>query len=1299
MNIQDLLRGGLRAAGIVANPISSGISSAAGYLSDPARWRSAARATRDTVLSPDWAGRQLDSTLPGRFVRKAADLTIGAGFRDIARDTYRFTPESISQEADSTGRTFWSVFRDRFDTNKNFRILQSQMRYIQQGASPTQAREMAISNYTANPTQDSELIGNIATIPQGTARSGGHAAISISNLVSRGGGTELTAEEAEKRYGIPQDLFEGVFGKDKKLKSLGSLREEGNQMLQEQFPGLPPGLSNSMAGIGVGAYIVSEFTGTGAGKKGAVKIADELIPQVSDAIRLSRNLTKEKDYLNAAKALGFKDKGALRAQQFMEKVVDFTAPIERQIIRAKKAGVDVSSAAYDIMYRIGNSLRANTLAASKLTEMGFPKLVKDIENSGYSMEDFSNYVVAKHVGSVESKFPGKTGLDPARVADYKKMEGMSHIFEPYRQQFVKMNQQMLDYAVEKGLVDTELATKLKEVYPEYVPMQRVFTLLEQEGQNAFGSRGVGGLSTQSVIQKMEGSERLVEDPVKAFMNKVRDTVVQGEKNVAGQTLSNFHDLGEADPFKLVPIKTAAQVKERQRLLEQLKEAGMENRETRKALAGSNKTYKEINDKIAATEAEYDELFEEAATRAADFDNQSAIDDVLSRATTREKRLSTLYAKKDLKEEELAELRLLADEGVADVKAMRQALKGTEAAQKNLERDTFSFYRDGIKETWEADKDIVAALKNLNEETLNPALRAVRGGVRVLKLGATGLNFPFAMANIVRDFMTGILNRPFKEDPLTFVRTTASALRTAGLHGVKNPITGKALSKTADEQFDELLRWGAGGTSFDITRENVGASFDLMKARANWRNRLEYFKKHPVEEFKNFIRFAEDTIGRSEEFGRLVNFYGSKQAFMKAGFSEEDATRKAVMAARETTADFYRRGSWGNWMNAFFPYFNAGIQGTRATVRAAKFNPERFAAKFATTIMIPYTVSMTNNLSTPEKREAWDNIPEWEKRTNIIWIREDGSYYKLPLVPNVGSAVSAIRHMFEGFRKDDPKAIVDIAQNLAGTFAPIDLSMQGIMSMGVTQLAKPWLETQSNYNIFTDQPIIPPDLQGLLPEDQYQQGKTSFAARLIGRATDSAPMNVQHLIEGYFGGTGRAVTHWIDTALQIGGIIDGEQVGGRGILEDTARRFYRSEPGTASEQEMHDTITKYQQESKSLNKRMNDRARVLLEGLRTVDPARRKELLLDAEQEYPGISKKLVDLVEQDSQGLTTAEKRIKNLGVTNGVRAAYIKARLIELPASQRRAYMLKLAKKRILTEEVTRQVMTLIVNDRLPEE
>ena len=155
------------------------------------------------------------------------------------------------------------------------------------------------------------------------------------------------------------------------------------------------------------------------------------------------------------------------------------------------------------------------------------------------------------------------------------------------------------------------------------------------------------------------------------------------------------------------------------------------------------------------------------------------------------------------------------------------------------------------------------------------------------------------------------------------------------------------------------------------------------------------RRHPVKPLRplqgrvygpqssELLRAAEDVVGVTEEATRLQQFKGTLDKLIKEGRTLEDATILAAKAARENTTNFSRRGNYGRVLSATIPYINAAIQGKRTFLRVLAQDPKRAAARIAVSAGVPVLSVTAWNLSSPERRAAYEDIPDWEKQAHII----------------------------------------------------------------------------------------------------------------------------------------------------------------------------------------------------------------------------------------------------------------------------------------------------------------------------
>ena len=198
--------------------------------------------------------------------------------------------------------------------------------------------------------------------------------------------------------------------------------------------------------------------------------------------------------------------------------------------------------------RIDKSLRSVNMATQFIKENGLEGVVKSLE-SIKDLDRLDQYLIAKHAPEREalSKTTGRE-LD----LDNKFIQAKAQEFEPHAKIVQDYAQKLLDYSVDAGLVIRNNALELKQRYPNYVPLNRVFNELEVVPSN-FKPKGPASIGKQTVVQKAVGSSREIESPIASLMEKTADAFMQGERNKTAQYLTGLETL-EGNPFSLRKLK-------------------------------------------------------------------------------------------------------------------------------------------------------------------------------------------------------------------------------------------------------------------------------------------------------------------------------------------------------------------------------------------------------------------------------------------------------------------------------------------------------------------------------------------------------------------------------------------------------------------------------------------------------------------------------------------------------------------------------------------------------------------------
>lgn len=751
------------------------------------------------------------------------------------------------------------------------------------------------------------------------------------------------------------------------------------------------------------------------------KGADNL-PIVGQNLGTVDNSTKNYiDQLSKAQADAAKPNGnklTVAKNEFVAKGIDALSPIEKPVEKAA-GGRDQ---ALSLRNQLDRSLRSDTIAGQYAKDNGLHDIVNGVKDT----KAFDQYVIAKHAADLEANGVN-TGRDLGK--DAKLVQDLGSKYEPQAKALNDYNNKLLDKTVGYGLISPETAGYLKQKYPNYVPFDRIFTDKEMAAQKGNGS-GPASLSTQTVVQRIKGSDRQIHSPLESVLAKTHDVIAQGERNLAAKEIVNTRML-PGNPLGLRELKP--------------------------------------NETIG-------------------------------------------------------------------------------------NRSTISHIDNGQKRVFETTPEAAQAAKSLNKIQLGLVGKILSYPTRALRLGATGVNLPFAATNVIKDAASAFINsRHPLQSSIANPKVFLQALSAAFNHGGKS--------------YAELVREGAGGTSFDIARNNAKQTIAKIRADRNPVTKTLYTVRHPGE----LLRAVEDTIGRSEEFSRAKEYFGNKQAAIRNGKSVSEAKAYGADAARNNTVNFARAGEYGRVLNSVLPYLNAGIQGSRTLMRNLRDRPLQTGAKIALTASLPIATTTAWNLNDPKRKAAYDDIQEYEKQGNIIIVPSNPvkdpktgrwNVIKIPVSQEIANLNNIVRNGVEAMQKDKNFDFGAMVGDLTGTVTSLNAqNPRQLLGQVTPQGIKPGIEALTNQNLFTGNPIVPDKMKNLDAKDQYGQN-TSGTAKVFGGATNISPYIIDNTIKTALGGAGQSLVNVTDNALAGAGVINPADIGGKSLGESISNRFTSAQGQTA-----------------------------------------------------------------------------------------------------------------------------------------
>ena len=438
-------------------------------------------------------------------------------------------------------------------------------------------------------------------------------------------------------------------------------------------------------------------------------------------------------------------------------------------------------------------------------------------------------------------------------------------------------------------------------------------------------------------------------------------------------------------------------------------------------------------------------------------------------------------------------------------------------------DTLNFMENGKKVSYEVPKMVASEMKRLNRvlpEGVEKVINVLSMPAKTLRGGATSLNPIFAASNLIRDQLqttiTGNIGANIKGTPKALLATFG-------------------FGEKADNLRAELSRQGIIGSEY---RQTYGYKQGDLMAELQKEHHLS---KKAADRLKHPIDALNDLIGRTEYFTRAQQYFGT----------DGDITAKS-QAARNNTLNFSRGGEAIMVVNRVVPFLNAGMQGGRQMINQLVKRPARTALALAAWAGIAMAAKGISE-SDEKKKELYDRVSDYEKKTNLILFDKDAKYnpetgridglVKIPIPQFLYPITDSMNNI-----KDSPDALLKTASNIFEVFTGLDT--ENPVNQLTPTAIKPFIEAATNTNTFTKQDIVSDYDKNKLPQDKGAKYTTGAARFLSGLTGVDAPI-IDNFIANWSGGLGKDLAKTLtdnpDNQKDGGGI-------GRIFTEGAYRRF-------------------------------------------------------------------------------------------------------------------------------------------------
>lgn len=706
--------------------------------------------------------------------------------------------------------------------------------------------------------------------------------------------------------------------------------------------------------------------------------------------------------------------------------------------------------------------------------------------------------------------------------------------------------------VDTGFIDSATYADIKGKNVNYVPYQRVMDDLDQY----MGTGTKAQVGTQP-IKEIKGSERQIYSPIESVIAdtyKIENLVA---KNNVARSIADLRTI--IDDGTIVPLRTAENVKKRIDIFSELGTSRIVKDKLERLVSTRNRWVRGI-------ESELNKLNKMGLNEYLKAKPDPALEGVTSSLKTKVKRgvpttsiitegpegrevkafinqliaeppekIVAIKKKIAVRDKRLAavldDLSGLSEE-LNTIKANRASLMDEAKLLKDAEsrgKATLAVWRDGVKELYEIPQDIEAAVKGMNQESMNTLTKIMSAPATLFRQGQTGRNLDFMIPNAVKDQLDAAVNSQYGYRPFIDY-----------ISGLMDLVE---FNRTGNNKIVQQWLENGGGQYFAKLSGREAVAEQIMDATT---------KKNLIKKLGEWAVGGIETIGKYSEVPTRIGLY--KRALAKTGSID-----KAVMESREATVDFARMGAKMRTANSIIPFLNPSVQGFDKMLRVAKTNPKGFIMRLGAFGVLPAaTASMYNNIFYPEE---YAKIPQWEKSTNFVImtgkdVEGKPSYIKIPKGNVIPMIANPTDHFISYLYNNDRQSFYAMASSIFSDLFPVisegtsisDIATRTIGS-NIPQAIKPVIETAFNFDSFKGKPIVP-YFTSLKEPGKQTFNNTPKAYNKIGETLNISPLKVQHLAEGYLAGYVKMPTNIIAT---LNSIAKGENVDPNQVV--ILRRFF------------------------------------------------------------------------------------------------------------------------------------------------
>lgn len=621
-------------------------------------------------------------------------------------------------------------------------------------------------------------------------------------------------------------------------------------------------------------------------------------------------------------------------------------------------------------------------------------------------------------------------------------------------------------------------------------------------------------------------------------------------------------------------------------------------------------------------------------------------------------------------------------------------------------EAVNYFDNGAPLRLEVDPAVARAVKGLNPSQTGVIALFAQALGSTFRFGATSANAAFQVRNLVFADQPRLLlmskygaqldPRELYQIPMDFIHALMSSL-------------GANVARKESHLARAFYESGAAGSTLQDAISRVGGgrfeAENVAQAAVNGGRGV-------VDTVQDFTRVLEETT-KMMGFKRGLRIEGiaSMSPAAAAAKLEEVVTEVRNFAG---SPDFARHGGLAKDMNMLFTFFNARLQGVSGDLTrlaggdGAKVARDAWirlgATAGAASIYFWYRNQAPENKADFEKlsqrdREGFLWVPRYDdKGAPLYGIDAQGKkfreYHTVPKRESAKTISNLTNAALDFAASNEPDAAARFGVNFIEDISPINITGRNGTERAESAIGNlnPILrvpyEVVANRDTFRHAPIVPANRQGGSdPTQQYFPGRTPdlyvTAAKMMPQTLWNplrSPLMLQQTVQGLTGGLVTQFTRREDVGVQ-------RDPATAALAANPLTRMFVGSPRRGNE-DAENIAREVKAKAADARIALDNSAVTELEKIQAMPIPYRRAYAEKIAADKPELLTAVLDEMERRQKGFDTADRIAAGLGVRDGARAEYLRARINKLPVNERRAFAKDQFAKRILTDEVWEQIL-----------